>query len=183
VRVREVLRRSTAVEHGRVDDIFSRFDLGRRHSYGWFLEAQAAALIPTEDALDRLGAADVLPDWPQRRRSNLLKADLVELSITVPEPFDPLPLSSDKASLLGAIYVLEGSRLGGALLKRAVADGLPQRFLDARQDAGSWRTLLKSLDEFLIRPNEVDAAVVAARCTFACFERAGVRYLEAEPSE
>lgn len=183
MKIREVLRRSTAAEHGRVDDLFSRFDLGRREGYGRFLLAQATALLPAERELDRLHAVTVVPDWPERRRSRLLRADLAELSITVPEPFDALELSPAKASILGAAYVLEGSRLGGALLKREVADGLPQRFLDARQDAGSWRTLLRLLDEFLIRPNDVETAVMAARQTFACFERAGVRYLEAEPSE
>lgn len=166
-----------------MDALFSRFDLRQRHDYGRFLSAQAAALLPAEEALDRLDAAAVVPDWPQRRRSDLIRADLAALSVTVPEPFYRVRLSPDKASILGAIYVLEGSRLGGALLKREVADDLPQRFLDARQDAGSWRKLLKSLDEFLIRPNHVEAAVVAARQMFACFERAGIRYLEAEPSE
>ena len=180
---RDVLRQSTAAEHGRVDALFSRFDLGEREGYVRFLQAQAAAFIPMEDAIDLANAAAMLPDWPGRRRAHLLRADLSDLSVTPPEPFAAIRLSTCKASLLGAIYVLEGSRLGGALLKRGVADGLPQRFLDARQDAGSWRTLLKSLDEFLIRPNEFAAAVAAARDVFACFERAGARYLEAEPSE
>lgn len=183
MKVREVLRQSTAAEHKRVDDLFSRFDLGRRDGYGRFLLAQAAVFLPAEEELDRLGAGTVVRDWPDRRRSDLLKADLDELSITVPEPFDLIRLFPDKASILGAIYVLEGSRLGGALLKRQVADGLPRQFLDARQSAGSWRTLLKLLDEFLIRPNDVEAAVAVARHTFACFARAGVRYLEAKPSE
>jgi heme oxygenase len=183
VRAREVLRSATAAEHGRVDELYSRFDLRHRQGYGSFLQAHAAALIPAEEALDQLDARAVLADWAHRRRSNLLAADLEELSITLPEPFDPVRLSSSKASILGAIYVLEGSRLGGALLKRAVADGLPKRFLDARQDAGSWRALLKLLDEYLIRPDDVEAALVAARQLFACFEQAGGRYLEAEPSE
>lgn len=71
--------------------------------------------------------------------------------------------------MLGAIYVLEGSRLGGALLKRSVPPSLPRQFLETRQDAGSWRRLLKLLDESLIRPNDLDAAIVAAKEVFARF--------------
>ena len=74
-----------------------------------------------------------------------------DLNVTLPEPFFAPDFISVKASMLGAIYVLEGSRLGGAVLKRTVPGHFPRRFLEARQAAGSWRTLLQALDEFLIR--------------------------------
>ena len=167
---RAALRDATAGAHHRVDAAFSRFDLADRDGYRRFLLAQAAGFLPTERALDEADAEQAVPDWRERRRGDLLLADLADLAVTAPEPFGPPPIVSGKASMLGAIYVLEGSRLGGALLKRAVPDTFPRRFLEARQAAGSWRKLLKSIDDFLVRPNDLDAAVDMAARVFARFE-------------
>lgn len=169
---RAALRAATAPDHEKVDAAFARFDLGSADGYRRFLAAQAGGFLPVEAALDAAGAGAVIPDWAARRRGDLLRADLADLSVTPPEPFGPVPHFHDKAPLLGATYVLEGSRLGGALLKRSVPLDLPRRFLDASQDAGSWRRLLKLLDEFLIRPNDLAAAIASAKEVFACFARA-----------
>jgi heme oxygenase len=183
VTARAALKASTATDHERVDALFSRFDLGTRRGYGSFLCAQAAALLPAEAALDEAAAEAVVPDWSSRRRSALLLADLADLSIAAPEPSGPVQLCGGNAPLLGAIYVLEGSRLGAALLRRKLAEGLPAQFLSGSRDAGSWRKLLKLLDESLIRPDEVEAATAAARLIFARFQKAAQRQLEAATSE
>lgn len=178
MKARAALRAATASEHERVDAAFSRFDLASATGYRGFLTAQAEAFLPVEAALDEAGAATFLPDWPERRRGDLLRADLAHLNVTLPEPF-PIPaFISGKASMFGAIYVLEGSRLGGAVLNKTVPGHFPRRFLEARQAAGSWRKLLQALDDFLIRPGDLDAAVTAAKEVFACFERGAKAHLE-----
>jgi len=176
---RAALRAATADEHRRVDAAFSRFHLGSETGYRDFLLAQAGGFLPIEAALDEAEAETILPDWAERRRSDLLRADLAALNVTPPEPFSAPSFLSIKASMLGAIYVLEGSRLGGAVLKKAVPSHFPRRFLEARQAAGSWRKLLQTLDEFLIRPGDLEAAVAAAKEVFARFERAANARLEA----
>ena len=175
---RAALRGATAAEHHRVDAAFSRFDLATPGGYRRFLLAQAGGLLPIERALDEAGAADVLGDWPPRRRGVLLRADLEELKVTPPELFFGPDFFSGEASILGAIYVLEGSRLGGAVLKQAVPGHFPRRFLEARHVAGSWRKLLQSLDDLLIRPDDLDAAVRAAKGIFARFEAEAGAQLE-----
>lgn len=169
---RAALRAATAEEHRKVDTAFSRFHLGDETGYRDFLRAQAAGFLPIERALDEAQAETILADWPQRRRGHLLRADLADLNVTQPEPFPAPDFVSAKASMLGAIYVLEGSRLGGAVLKKAVPSHFPRRFLEARQAAGSWRMFLQALDEFLTRPGDLDAAISAAKEVFARFERA-----------
>lgn len=176
---RAALRAATADEHRKVDTAFSRFHLGDETGYRDFLLAQAGGFLPVEAALDEARAETILPDWPTRRRGDLLRADLAALNVTAPEPFPAPAFISIKAPMLGAIYVLEGSRLGGAVLKKAVPSPFPRRFLEARQAAGSWRKLLQTLDEFLIRPGDLDAAIVAAKEVFARFERAANAQLEA----
>jgi heme oxygenase len=176
---RAALRAATGDAHARVDALFSRFDLTDEGGYRDFLLAQAEGFLPIEAALDEAKAQAVLPDWPERRRGDLLRADLAALNVTPPEPFSAPSFLSVKAPMLGAIYVLEGSRLGGAVLKQTVPSHFPRRFLEARQAAGSWRSLLQALDEFLIRPNDLDAACQAAVEVFVRFERGAKARLEA----
>ncbi|HTU12368.1 MAG TPA: biliverdin-producing heme oxygenase [Allosphingosinicella sp.] len=176
---RAALRAATGAAHERVDALFSRFPLGDEAGYRDFLLAQAGGFLPVENALDAAGAERVLPDWPNRRRGDLLRVDLAALNVTAPEPFSAPPLFSGKAPMLGAIYVLEGSRLGGAVLKRTVPSHFPRRFLEARQAAGSWRSFLQALDDLLIRPDDLAAACQAAREVFARFEQAADAQLEA----
>jgi len=174
---RALLRAATAAEHARVDTLFSRYDLRTPDGYGRFLKAQAAAFLPVEAALDEAGTERWLCDWPKRRRGMLLEADLRDMGITVPEPLPP-PAIVDAGSAMGCAYVLEGSRLGGAVLKRDLPVDVPRRFLDAHQEPGSWRKLLANMDSLLYEAAQIDAAVGTAKEVFERFEAGGLRYLE-----
>jgi heme oxygenase len=177
--VRSRLRDATRREHGAVDAAFSRFDLSRAGEYAAFLSRQAAAHLPTERALDQAGAGTILPDWAARRRAGLLEADLAELGVARPAPIAP-PVFDTEAALLGGLYVLEGSRLGAAVLRRRLAAETPARFLAAASPQGAWPGLLTLLEERLSREGELDEAVGAARAVFRCFELAGSREVDAQ---
>jgi heme oxygenase len=171
VSARAHLRTATAEAHERVDQLFSRFDLSDPGRYGDFLVAQAAAFLPAEEAISGPRLENLLPDWTGRRRSALLLADLAELGRPVP-PLLPTPALTGPAALLGAAYVLEGSRLGGTYLKRAVGAAMPVRFLAAPQARGAWRILLATLDRHLTEHDALDAATQGALRVFALFETA-----------
>ncbi|HEY7808945.1 MAG TPA: biliverdin-producing heme oxygenase [Allosphingosinicella sp.] len=174
---RAALRAGTAAEHERVDSLFGALDLSRPPDYALFLQAQAAAFLPTEAALDTAGAEALLPDWPERRRSELVLRDLAALGLEAPSP-EPVPALSGTPAILGTVYVLEGSRLGGALLRRSVPPEEPQAFLSAPQPRGGWRKLLETLDHYLYETAAIEAALRAARRTFESFEAGGRRFLE-----
>lgn len=175
---RSRLRAATRTEHAAIDQLFSRFDLSQAAGYRSFLGAVAAAHTGIEDALDAAGAADLLDDWSERRRTHLLRADLADLDIKIGGVIAPSDFSTE-AQVLGGIYVLEGSRLGGALLSSRLAPGTPARFLTAAARPGAWRNLLLLLDHRLDTPAELDLAVGAARACFRQFERAAIS--ETEP--
>ncbi|MES2336473.1 MAG: biliverdin-producing heme oxygenase [Pseudomonadota bacterium] len=175
MQARVALREATADCHDRVDAAFSVARLDDSADYGRFLQAQAAAFIPCELALDRSGADAVLPDWSARRRADLLTADLGDLGMELPAMPDISPFIGEPA-MLGAVYVLEGSRLGGAMLKRSVQPGLPTRFLSAGPSI-AWRNLIHLLDERLTSEASILAAIDAARSVFSLFESSGSRYL------
>lgn len=170
---RAALRAATADCHQRVDAIYSAAVLDDRASYGDFLRAQAAAHLPAERALDRAGIAMLLDDWPARMRGSLLVRDLSDLGLPVPGPIGRLDIAT-RAEMLGALYVLEGSRLGGAMLKRSVPPHFPARFLGG--GAGSWQSLLALLDRALDTAARQSEAIDAARRTFALFEDGGRRF-------
>ena len=171
MRARQALRAATVAEHERVDALFSAWDLGSEAGYGRFLAVQAAAFLPIEAALGDAGAAEALPCWPQRQRSALLAQDLARLGVPCAAPVAPPPFA-DEAALLGGIYVLEGSRLGGAVLRRGVPAHLPQSFLSAPQPRGSWAKLLAKLDSALNGEGEFISAVTSAKRVFSCFAAA-----------
>lgn len=146
-----------------------------RTSYGRFLLAQAAAHIPVEMALERGGIASIIPDWQRRRRAGQLRADLEEMELEPLSPIDEAAYHSEEA-LLGAAYVLEGSRLGGTLLKRSVPSAFPTRFL-GNADSAAWQSLLRCLNEGLDTPSKRATAIVSARSVFELFEASGRRHL------
>jgi heme oxygenase len=166
---RFALRAATADAHHRLDKLFSRFDLGQAAGYADFLLAQTGALLGAEAALDASNAKAVLPDWPERRRAKLLIDDLAVLGLAAPSPTPVAPFATE-AAVLGAIYVLEGSRLGGAVLVRSVPDGLPRRFLSPGNPT-NWRAFVALLDQRLSSRNSIDQASAAARAVFDAFDR------------
>lgn len=174
---RALLRSGTAEEHQRVDALFIRFDLGDIFDYTRFIRGQAAAFLPLEARLDAAGASAVVPDWDDRRRAHLLRQDLAALGEPVPAtPADLSPMS--EAERLGAIYVLEGSRLGGRYLLRSLPEAFPRRFLSAQQAPGAWRKLLELIDGRLYGAGDQALALAAAQAAFELFERAGQGELE-----
>lgn len=170
------LREATRNNHDEVDALFSSLPLGRMDSYRRFLRAQARAHLAVESALDAAGAGDIITDWAERRRGDALIADLSDLREPVPSRL-AAPAFGDRAAVLGGVYVLEGSRLGGKLLARMVPAEAPTRFIAAPARAGSWRELLAMLDRML-RPDDLGAAVNSAREVFDRFADAGRQELE-----
>jgi heme oxygenase len=177
---RFALRAATSEAHERLDALFSRFDLGDRAGYSEFLLAQAGAFLPIEAALNLAGAADILPDWSDRMRSQALLSDLDAMGLAAPAPV-PTPTFETDAALLGGLYVLEGSRLGGAMLVRTVPDSLPKSFLLPGNPA-AWRAFVTVLDERLSSAASVDAAAVSAMAVFDAFAISARRSAGADPT-
>jgi len=161
------LRHETRDDHAAVDAAYGRFDLGQRDGYAAFLTAHASVL-PALEAL--LEPGELVPHW--RGRAEALAQDLVDLGLPAPVA-QSVELPDGTAARWGAIYVLEGSRLGGVVLSRRVPEGLPSRFLDSAHPAGAWRDLLVGLDRAGERsPDAAAEAVEAARQVFREYVRA-----------
>ncbi|ANP86857.1 biliverdin-producing heme oxygenase [Rhizobium leguminosarum] len=176
--LRSALRAQTADCHAAVDALFGSFNLSRTQDYKAFLLAHARVVPSVEHALEEAGIARLLPDWPERRRVHRLAADIRELGDRLPAPL-PQPALHCEAAVWGAAYVLEGSKLGGALLAKAVPDHLPSSYLTPQGPKGAMRLFVDRLDASKV--NDPGAAVTAARNVFDLFLKAGQLTLETVP--
>jgi heme oxygenase len=170
------LRDATRQAHDRLDRRFSALNLASISDYGDFLRSHAAAFLPVEQALERSGAAALIAGWHDIKRGDALKSDLDALGLASPPP-ESAPDFDGRAELLGGLYVLEGSRLGGKILHKAAGRGFPTRFLASRTPAGHWRSFVAMLEEMLYSDGDRATAGATAVRTFECFERAAGRVL------
>lgn len=161
------LRLATRRCHDEVDRLYGAFDLSDRVAYADFLSAHAQSLMPLETWLARGRFSHVQP------RSDALRSDLAALGRKA-EGGPALDWPATGASQWGAAYVIEGSRLGGAVLQRRVPAGLPSAYLSSRHQPGGWRGFLARLEEEAARcgPAWMEEAVTAARNAFGLFAQA-----------
>lgn len=171
--IRWFLRDATAARHAVVDGLGGAHDLNTPESYGRFLRAHARALAPVEQALEEGGIAALLEDWPARSRRAALAGDLAALAVPQPATV-PVALPPGAAALLGAAYVMEGSRFGNGMLAKQVAAPLPHAYLDHR---ASWPGFLAVLEARLADRALWPEAAAGALAAFDAFQAA----LSAEP--
>lgn len=115
------LRHETAQEHQAVEGTLPLMDTDLDRSRYILCLQRMYGLVAAWDE----GSAKAAPEWLQdslsiRRRAGLLSHDLVSLGATAHAVRSPLPALDDLNALLGAMYVMEGSTLGGQLIARHV---------------------------------------------------------------
>ena len=171
---RQSLRAATADLHAIVDTRFSRAFGRDRLAYAAFLSALARAVLPLEAALEEGAVEQLMPDWPRRRRSAALHHDLRQLGLPIPVPAAVGPVA-EEARLFGMLYVLEGSRLGGKLLRRRalahpdVEVQAATQYLSHGAGSDLWRTFLDRLEASPAVARAPGAAISGARAAFALF--------------
>jgi heme oxygenase (biliverdin-IX-beta and delta-forming) len=147
--LRNRLRATTAPHHERVDAAFSAYPLDRMDGYRAFLQAHAQALIPLEIALEQSGIETMIADWPQRSRRQELLEDLQAICGAVPTSSVSVTPPLSAGWCWGAAYVMEGSRLGGRVLARRVAEANPSAplsYLGHRSATSLWPSFLQQFE-------------------------------------
>jgi heme oxygenase len=69
----------------------------------------------------------LIPDYDTRRKTSALSADLIEMGAMIPAVarFAELPVIHTHHQALGALYVIEGSTLGGKVISKMISQQLP----------------------------------------------------------
>jgi len=164
------------------------FDLPGRHwtrdSYRRLLERLWGFHAPLEVALARLDWQGTVIVPGERCKRAWLEADMLHLgmnpaSIAGLEMCHNLPAIRNMHDGLGALYVLEGSTLGGQVILRALQTALNisplagGRFFASHDKAtgAMWRSYLDALEEAGAAPTAAGAIERAALATFTAFDR------------
>ena len=176
------LKLETADLHRQVEERFRILDPAlTRQGYVLKLERLLGLHQPLEMLIeswrDRL---DI--DWDARRKAHLLRADLEYLGRTPAEIAQlpcckALPELSDLGAVLGCVYVLEGSTLGGRMIARHLAQhlgvvpGQGASFFSAYGEAlmPRWRSFQQRLAELATSETPEDRIIDGARATFISF--------------
>jgi heme oxygenase (biliverdin-IX-beta and delta-forming) len=101
-----------------------------------------------------------------------LEADLLDLARPVP-PLSEIPAvaAEPRAAWWGRVYVLEGSRLGAAVIAKCVQSSLgahvPCRFLGEPAQPAAHAALLAVLECELDDPHDLRMAALSARAAFS----------------
>jgi len=165
--MRFALKAATDEIHRALDHRLSRLDLTEAADYRRFLSFHGQTLPPFEEALAAAGADKFIDGWDQGRRTAAIATDLAALGEPMPAPAT-VPAIRSTAELLGTAYVIEGSRLGGRVLRDRVGDSLPATFL-AYSGHNPWPTVVAALDRLLYSDGQIGEAKDAARRCFALF--------------
>ncbi|WP_237216295.1 biliverdin-producing heme oxygenase [Falsiroseomonas oryziterrae] len=182
VSARAALRGATEAVHLRLHAIpvFEALAEGRitRAAYAALLRRKLGFHAALEARLaEAPDLASLGVDLAARRRSHLLRADLAWLGVTSEAEPAPLPRYDTTAAALGALYVAEGSTLGGRHLARALDGLLPpgmdgRRFLlgHGERHGEMWRTCCAAIERCGAEAEARARMIQGALDTFAAFE-------------
>jgi heme oxygenase len=180
-----VLRAETSRQHAATEQTIDwSHALSSRDGYAQLLRRMLCVTAPLEAAIERRLGADLGGIHVSREFSQWLRNDLRRLGVEEGKCPDAQETAdavvNSHAGAAGALYVLEGSTLGGQVIGRQLKDKLglgPSNgacYYHGRgeQTGAHWVKFKAWLDEAVQAPAEVHEAVAAAQRTFDLFTRA-----------
>ncbi|WEA01520.1 biliverdin-producing heme oxygenase [Mucilaginibacter sp. SJ] len=118
---------------------------------------------------------DILPDYAQRRNSSFLKSDIEALGGDINNlPETSVPEINNVIQALGALYVMEGSIMGGSIIVQMLAKGGITEGVSFFSGYGPatgqmWGTFISVLNAIAANDEEEAIAVHTANDTFNHF--------------
>lgn len=129
--------------------------------------------------VDKVLDKNLMPDYAERRKTELLKNDLQILNYHANDLLaeSDLPRISDHFEALGAMYVMEGSTLGGVHISRMIREKLPALDENAisfftgykNQTQEMWQKFRQALDKDNFHKEDRDKVIACANDTFEKF--------------
>lgn len=144
-----------------------------QHFYGYFK--------PVEDLLDVYMNDKLVPEYSERRKAGALLADLEVMGGIDKEPrrSTNLPAITNEYQAIGAMYVLEGSTLGGKIISKMLMQRLGKEdnngiaFFSGygEHTDAMWASFTNTLDNYTADKEKQDEIVNTATQTFSLFEQ------------
>ena len=175
----EELKESTYPAHQASEKkmIIALKKIGSKQEYVRMLNWLYGFYAPVEARIRKYLTPDVFPDMTKRSRAEYLLWDIKETGLPMPEPevCTDLPVVDSFPSALGALYVLEGSTLGGRIIA-----GMLSRLLDSpgtlsffnsygAETGNMWQSFKDYLNQSLAE-QQWDEIIDTATATFVKFK-------------
>ena len=176
----EKLRLATKPAHEELDAAMMPYIKSIRSAddYCRLLVAFFGFFKPVYEKIDKHLQTTFLPDYSTRRKPVDIIQNLSRLSYqtSLTNSCHQLPNISNNANAFGALYVMEGSTLGGLMIKKMLAEqtGLPDEQLSFFAGYGKatrerWNVFTTALNTVTHNDEEEQATITAATQTFSCF--------------
>jgi heme oxygenase len=146
-----------------------------KEDYVMILQMFYGFFAPLQEHIFSLLSLHDLPDLSQRRHASLIVQDLKQLDVDdALQTCKDVPMLRNRAEALGALYVLEGSTLGGRMIKKMLLkhdtvklhEAQLQFFHGYGDHTGSMWT---SFVDVLNKQPDAEAMIDAAKNTFNTF--------------
>ena len=180
------LKSETAPAHAAAERYLSEKlqAISSRHDYGIILRSLYGFYAPLQDAIFQHIKTTHLPDLSSRRTASLILDDLKALGISTEhiEVCTQLPAIHHPAQAFGALYVLEGSTLGGRMISRMLKENqhvklqpAQIRFFEGyqKETGEKWKSFLEALNQ----QTDVSPIIETANQTFQLFQNWIIRSL------
>ena len=174
----EQLREATSEKHQELDNamlpVFK--DATNQEKYIELLKKFYGSFKPLYTLIDNYVGIEEIPDLPQRRSVANLEKDLLhfDIDLVTISQLKQLPSITSKADAMGALYVLEGSTMGGVYLAKMLEkqlgidemSGLSFFSGYGKETKAMWLTFIDSLEQFAANCNCDLQITTAASKTF-----------------
>lgn len=178
----ESLKEATRLPHAELEkSMVDRLrKTGTPAAYASLLRLFYGFYKPLEDLVDNYIDKNYLTDYESRRKSAAIISDLAQLGDAhVGNICHKLPEIKNSCQALGALYVMEGSTLGGKIicnmLKKQMGPDAPTAFsfFEGYGDATGqmWVTFKSGLDNYTSNKEQQAELIDAATATFVTFKQ------------
>lgn len=170
------IKEATKAAHQQLEAVVVKRLKATRNNAGYadLLKHFYAYFSKVEQAIAPYITPEVLPDYKSRRNSTYIKRDIETLGFdTNSLPHAQAPAITNTAEAMGALYVMEGSIMGGKIIVQMLAKaGITQGvsfFSGYGEDTGKmWTAFIEALNK--TGAANPEAATAAANATFSQFE-------------
>ena len=145
--------------------------------YGNFLKKFYTYFSQVEKVISPYITSQLLPDYADRRNSSYLENDIKALGFDVDETMTvPVPKIDNEVAALGALYVMEGSIMGGRIIiqmleKLGVTEGVSFFSGYGAETGQKWGVFTKVMNDTAKTEQDEEQAVNTANETFQLFEK------------
>lgn len=172
------LKQETQDDHRAVEGTLALMheDLNVTQYIGCLLQMYGMVSAWEEESL-KVAPGWIRPQLMARKRKNMLERDLAWFGAESRDDLRPvLPEMKDQPSLLGAMYVMEGSTLGGQLISRQLqktlhlCEGNGDAYFRGHGDQTGpmWREFCEVL-KMRVTDEEAESVVLSAKAMFATY--------------